>query len=133
MRYRSRLADALARNGSTLLLLKEWPNAEPVFRECLAIRSKMAPNAWTTYNTMSMLGEALLRQKKYADAEPLLRAGFEGMKKHESDIPPAAKTRLTEGLSRLVWLYEATNQKETVEKLKKELQARKDAEQKTKP
>ena len=46
--------------------------AEEMLRECLAIREKKEPEAWTTFDTKSMLGGALLGQKKYAEAEPLL-------------------------------------------------------------
>ena len=48
-----------------------------------------------------MLGGALLGQKKYAEAEPLLLAGYEGMKQREAKIPPEGKVRLTEALERL--------------------------------
>jgi eukaryotic-like serine/threonine-protein kinase len=73
-------------------------------RECLAIREKTQPDVWSTFNTKSMLGEALLGQKKYADAEPLLLAGYEGIKKREAKIPAQGKIRLTEALERLVQL-----------------------------
>ena len=39
----------------------------------------------------SMLGGALLGQKKYAEAEPLLLAGYEGMKARADKIPPQGK------------------------------------------
>ena len=45
---------------------------------CLGIREASEPDAWTTSNSKSMLGGVLLGQKKYAKAEPLLRAGYEG-------------------------------------------------------
>ena len=51
----------------------------------------------------------MLGQKKYAEAEPLLIAGCEGMLKRKAKIPPPAKPRLTEALERLVELYEATS------------------------
>ena len=54
-----------------------------------------------------LLGEALLEQKKYAEAEPLLLSGYEGMKQREDAIPPQDKPRLTRALERLVKLYEA--------------------------
>ena len=81
-------------------------DAEPVLRECLALREKQQPDAWTTFNTKSMLGAALLGQKKYADAEPLLLSGYEGMKEREAMIPPPGKVRLPEALERLVQLYD---------------------------
>jgi hypothetical protein len=62
---------------------------------------------------MSMLGEALLGQKKYTAAEPFLLKGYEGMKQREKTIPPAYRPiRLREGLERLVGLYEAWGKKD---------------------
>ena len=51
----------------------------------------------------------MLGQRKYAEAEPLLLAGYEGMKVREKTIPPVGATRIPEALERLVQLYEATN------------------------
>jgi len=65
-------------------------------KECLAIREKKEPNNWRTFNTKSMLGGALLGQKNYADAEPLLLAGYEGMKQQEKTIPTQANTPSTD-------------------------------------
>ena len=54
-----------------------------------------------------MLGGSLLGQKKYAEAEPLILAGYEGMKGREAKIPAHGKLRLTEAAERVVRLYEA--------------------------
>ena len=62
----------LAQIGLGLLQQKKWTEAEPLLRECLAIREKTQPDVWSTFNTQSLLGGALLGQKKYAEAEPLL-------------------------------------------------------------
>ena len=43
--------------------------------ECLASREKTQPDVWSTFNTKSLQGGALLGQKKYAEAEHLLSAG----------------------------------------------------------
>ena len=83
-----RLASLLAQIGLSLLQQKKWTEAEPLLRECLAIREKTQPDVWSTFNTQSLLGGALLGQKKYAEAEPLLLAGYEGMKQREKTIPP---------------------------------------------
>jgi hypothetical protein len=72
----------------------------------------MQPDFWATFNTKSLLGEARLRQKKYADAESLLNAGYKGLKQRQDQIPaPVRKVRLTEALARLVVLHEATGNK----------------------
>ena len=51
----------------------------------------------------------LLGQKTYAEAEPLLLAGYEGMKAREAKVP---KPRLTQAGERIVKLYEAWGQPE---------------------
>jgi tetratricopeptide (TPR) repeat protein len=79
---------------------------------CLEQREKAQPNAWATFNTRSMLGGALLGQKKYDEAEPLLLKGYEGMKQREKTIPPQGKVRIAEALDRLIELYEATKKPE---------------------
>ena len=58
----------------------------------------------------------MLGQKKYAEAEPLLRKGYEGMKQREKTIPPQASTRLPEALDRLIEFYTATNKPDEVKK-----------------
>ncbi len=72
------LAGLLAQIGLGLLEQKKWTEAEPLLRECLAIREKTQPDAWSTFNTKSALGGALLGQKKNTDAEPLLLAVTRG-------------------------------------------------------
>jgi tetratricopeptide (TPR) repeat protein len=110
-------------NNLTLNLLqqKKYADAEPIARECLAIRDKKEPEAWTTFNTRSLLGGALLGQNKYAEAEPLLLAGYEGMKQRKAKIPNEGKLRLTEALDRLVQLYDALGKKDESAKWRKEL------------
>jgi tetratricopeptide (TPR) repeat protein len=107
--------------GYCLLQTGTPAEAVPLLREALAIRAKKAPDAWTTFYTQSMLGDALLGQKKYAEAEPLLLAGYEGMKQREAKIPASGKVRLTEALERLVQLYEATGQKDKADVWRKKL------------
>jgi serine/threonine protein kinase/tetratricopeptide (TPR) repeat protein len=120
--YRQGLADTKARFGADhprtargfgalgwhLLRAGQPAEAEPVLRECLAIREKKEPDAWATFLTKSLLGGALLGQKKYAEAEPLLRDGYEGMKQREAKVPPIEKNRLAEAAERLAQLYDAT-------------------------
>jgi hypothetical protein len=54
-----------------------------------------------------MLGACLLAESKFAEAEPLIVSGYEGLKARETRIPPpVAKARLTEAEGRVVRLYE---------------------------
>jgi tetratricopeptide (TPR) repeat protein len=100
-------ASALAVRGEMLLSQKKPAESELVLRECLRIRRKVRPEDWTTFATMSVLGEALADQKKFDEAEPLLLSGYEGMKERAKTIPPPDKPRITTALNRLVALYEA--------------------------
>jgi tetratricopeptide (TPR) repeat protein len=93
-------------------------------RHCLTLRQKKEPDAWTTFNAKSLLGGALLGQKKYAEAEPLLRAGYEGLKSHADTIPAEVRAaRLREALQRLVTLCEATDRKDEAARWRKERDA----------
>jgi tetratricopeptide (TPR) repeat protein len=116
----SSLGSALAKLGKTLVLAKRFVEAEPLLRESLAICAKTQPDVWTTFDTQSQLGGALLGQKKHAEAEPLLLKGYEGMKAREKTIPPAVIVRIPEALDRLVELYTATNKPDEVKKWRAE-------------
>ena len=104
------LAVDLAALGFSLLAQSKWQEAEPILRECSAIREKAQPNAWRTFDARSMLGGSLLGQGKYAEAEPLIVSGYEGMEAREEEIPAWAKSRLAEAGIRIVRLYAAWGQ-----------------------
>jgi tetratricopeptide (TPR) repeat protein len=116
-------AKALAVRGSMLLLQKNPAQAELALRECLRIRQSTQPDDWTTYETKSTLGEALLDQQKFADAEPLLLSGYEGMKKQESRIHAEDKPRVRRAALRLAELYDAWGKKAEATKWRKETEA----------
>ena len=80
---------------------------------------------------MSMLGAALLGQKNYTGAEPLLVKGYEGMSARETTIPPQAANCINEALDRLIDLAFATDHPDQVKrwhaekaKLSDEMQSR---------
>ena len=100
---------------------KRLDETELVLRKCLALREGQNPEDWRTFNTKSELGGALLGQKNYSSAEPLLVAGYEGMKEREATIPAAGKVRLKEALERLVQICEATGQPDQTAKWKQKL------------
>jgi serine/threonine protein kinase/tetratricopeptide (TPR) repeat protein len=98
---------ALAVRTADLLAAGRFTEAEPLARECLALREKLIPHEWRTFNARSMLGGCLLGQKKYDEAEPLLVAGYEGLKCRQRRIPPEGKPNVRVSLERLVLLNEA--------------------------
>ena len=56
---------------------------------------------------MSLLGAALAGQKKYAEAEPLLIAGYAGLKARAARIPAPTASHVAAAAARIVLLYEA--------------------------
>ena len=115
-------ASALGVDGAMLLFLKKPAEAELKLRECLTIRQKIEPDDWTTFETKSMLGEALLDQQKFADAEPMLLSGYEGMKQRLDRNPSQDKPRLNKAIERLVKLYEAWGKNDKAMRWRKELE-----------
>ena len=87
--------------------MRKWAEAESLLREGLAIRDRKRPDDWSRFETRSLLGVSLMGRKNYAEAEPLILSGYEGMKARESRIPAPSKIRLTEAGRRVVRLYEA--------------------------
>ena len=93
-----------------LLLTHEDAEAEPLARECLAIRRKNTTDDWLTIDAHSILAGSLLAQKKHAEVERILTMAYEGMKQRVNKIPLRQRTWLLECLQRLVQLYEAIGQ-----------------------
>jgi hypothetical protein len=115
-------AAALAIRGTVLLSEKKAVEAEVKLRESLAILQRLRPDDWTTFKVKSQLGEALLSQKKYAEAEPLLLSGYRGLRKRQANIPPRDRACITTGLERVVRLYEVRGKKDEAVKWRKELE-----------
>jgi serine/threonine protein kinase len=92
-----------------LMLIEAGRNedAESLLRKLLTAREKSMSKDWRTANARSLLGAALLGQKKYSEAEPLLIAGYESLKMDTGS--PLAIKHLKEALERLIKLADATN------------------------
>jgi hypothetical protein len=116
----AQLAGTLAQLGFSLLQARAFTEAEPLFRECVAIREQKEPEAWTTFSAQSLLGSSLLGQKKYAEAEPLLLKGCTGIIQRANSIPPKSTTAILEALDRLIELYTATNRPDEAAKWRAE-------------
>jgi hypothetical protein len=69
-----------------------------------------------------MLGEALLGQRKPDEAGPLLREGYEGLKRREAKISRNGKFLLHETVGRLALLYDALGRPEEAAGWREELE-----------
>jgi TolA-binding protein len=117
-----RTAEKMAWLGAHLIRREKGAEAEPVLRECLAIRERKQPDDWSRFNAESLLGGSLLGQEKYAEAEPLLLSGYKGMKGRETKVPAPARPRLAESGERVVRLYEAWGQPEKAKEWRAKLE-----------
>jgi tetratricopeptide (TPR) repeat protein/predicted Ser/Thr protein kinase len=76
--------------GWTQLMQGRLADAERTLREAMDGMMRVAPDAWERANAAGLLGAALARQKRYAEAEPLLISGYEGMAAGKAVNPNAA-------------------------------------------
>jgi len=100
---------------------QRWPEAEMAARECLNLRGGKRPADWERFHTMSQLGAALAGQKKYAEAEPLLLQGYDGLNAREAVISAARKQDRADAAARIVELYSAWGKPDKAEEWRKKL------------
>jgi tetratricopeptide (TPR) repeat protein len=117
------LARALDLHSLIVLLQNRPAEAERLAREALALyeNNPHTEGEWRRPYVLNLLGGTLLGQKKYADAEPLLVQGYEGMEKAQSAMIIPWRFRLTESGERVVRFYEETNQPEKARAWRKRL------------
>jgi tetratricopeptide (TPR) repeat protein len=108
------VAHTLAWLTQNLLLQNRPAEAEPLAREARALyeRFQVRDREYFVSYLTNLLGGSLLGQKKYADAEPLLLKGYEGMKKDLATEIAPLRYRFIEAGERVVRYYEETNQPE---------------------
>jgi tetratricopeptide (TPR) repeat protein len=110
-----KLADALWRLADSLLNQQRFAEAEPPAREALAIKEKKCPDDWWKFSQRTILGNCLLGQKKYAEAEPLFLSGYEGMK-HERKGPKDRQRSSWRALQCLARICELTGRSDEAAK-----------------
>jgi tetratricopeptide (TPR) repeat protein len=118
------------RLATTQVALGQFDKAEALLRESLAIREDRRPDEWETFHTKSMLGQSLLGLKRYADAEPFLLAGYEGIKLREAKLSKQNRSYLTDALDRVVQLYDAWGKKDKADEWRTKAEAIKKADTK---
>jgi serine/threonine protein kinase len=115
-RSKNNLALAYRKAGRTA-------EAEALLREARVISEKKATEGWRAFDARSELGNRLLGQKKYAEAEPLLIQGYEGMKTRAAEIPVQSKDRLARAGERIIQLYDAWGKQDEADAWRKRLEA----------
>jgi tetratricopeptide (TPR) repeat protein/tRNA A-37 threonylcarbamoyl transferase component Bud32 len=93
--------------GEIYLGVGSFAKAEPLLRQTLSTREKDLPNDWLTFLIRSRVGGSLLGQKKFAEAEPFILRGYEGLKARTGKVRGQNPFALVESSRRVVKLYEA--------------------------
>jgi eukaryotic-like serine/threonine-protein kinase len=107
--------------GSNRLKQQKYAEAETPLRECVKICEQKYPDHWIRFQAASLLGAALAGQKKFAEAEPLLIAGYEGLRNQKDPLvidvlgrpaqPHAKNAFVADALERVVKLYNTWDKK----------------------
>jgi eukaryotic-like serine/threonine-protein kinase len=109
----------------TRLQQRKFAEAASLLRDYQSARSKQSPADWTTFHAQSLQGAALLGEKNFANAEPLLLGGYDGLKQHEAEIPAKSRSVLTDAMRRLVQLYDGWGKKDKADEWRKKLEGQK--------
>jgi serine/threonine protein kinase/tetratricopeptide (TPR) repeat protein len=94
--------------GSLWLQTGNFTKAEPLLRDCLEQCIKQQPEHWLRFNAESLLGGALLQQKKYTEAGTLLQSGYEGLNARAQVLAEQDRFRLRDAIERLAQFSDAT-------------------------
>jgi tRNA A-37 threonylcarbamoyl transferase component Bud32 len=103
-----------------------FEDAERLARKCLVLRERQDPDDWRSFLIRSVLGAALVGQKKYGEeTEKMLLSGYTGMKEREQRgrEPSEMRGRLKDAAQQLVQLYEARGQSDKAAEWKQKLAA----------
>ena len=86
----------------------KFAESEPLARETLEFNEKKQPDDWQRFRAESLLGATLAGQKKYAEAEPLLLEGYQGMlaRKERMGVPNCIPDRAPEWIVQLYQLWD---------------------------
>ena len=120
------LRNQLNECGSALFKAGSFSKAEVLLRECFDLLSEEDPNAWRTFETMSLLGASVLEQGRYEEAKPILTSSLQGLKTHANEIP--ASQRKSQFARIITWLIELAEAEENEKDLEKWNAARKELE-----
>ena len=83
----------------------KFAESEALARETVEVDRKKQPDDWSLFRAESLLGASLAGQKKYAEAEPLLLKGYEGMVARKNRMAVADWYHLDRARAWIVQLY----------------------------
>jgi tetratricopeptide (TPR) repeat protein len=116
--------DTLGSLAEVELQVKRYANAEQLLREAVDTTEKTSPDAWNRYYFQGLLGASLAGQKQFAEAEPLLVSGREGMVQRAAAVPADRLSLVVQAGQRIVQLYESWGKLEKAAEWRQKLQVK---------
>jgi eukaryotic-like serine/threonine-protein kinase len=86
---------------------RKFAESEALAREALEFNRKKQPDDWQRFRAEALLGASLAGQKKYAEAEPMLLEGYQGMLARKDRIAVPDQYHLDLAREWLIQLYRA--------------------------
>jgi eukaryotic-like serine/threonine-protein kinase len=105
--------------GCVYIRLGKFAQAEPYLRESWKWYLQLHPDTLYPFRSEIWLGVSLLGQKKFAEAEPRLLSGYEGIKAQVGSLTPPAKSQTIEVLDRIINLYDGFGRKDKANEWRK--------------
>ena len=103
---------------------QKYSDAEPLLREAVGTTEKTSPDAWNRYYFQGLLGASLAGQKRFAEAEPLLVSGREGMVQREATVPADSLSLVLRAGQRIVELYQGWGKPEKAAEWRQKVQGK---------
>jgi hypothetical protein len=92
-----------------------------MLRDALTTRQTNMSDDWRTLETLGLLGASQVRQKHYAEAEPVLQQAYEKMQARGNKLPVEARHVVTEIVEQLSQLNDALGRKDKAQAWRKRL------------
>ena len=99
------IVNTLAMLGRIRLSAGKFKEAESTLRGALQSYDKTMPDTWQRYYCETLLGTSLADQKNFAEAEPLLLEGYQGMIERDRTIDAPNRGLSRGAAERLIQLY----------------------------
>jgi hypothetical protein len=101
------------------MLQRKFEKAEGTLRPTCNAYVDAKLDVWQRYSCQVLLAESLVAEKRFNEAEPMLLAGYDGLRQREASIPAVSKPTLDRAAAWLVRLYTEEGKPELAEQWKK--------------
>lgn len=91
--------------GALLIRTARPAEARLLLRASIADYEKSAADDWLLFSAKSLMGEALLHLHRFAEAEPLIVAGYQGLQQRAGTMQASRKADITAAEERILRLY----------------------------